>query len=109
MNWLRTRIGKAPRQATILGKTLFLAGAILILGAVFARASLLGINADRADAKLPLFQGLAEAYPDLPTWIVPEGPLGYTIATVLVLAGMALVILGDEARKKEKASRAARW
>lgn len=105
MNWLRSRIGKSPRHATILGKALFLAGAILILGAVFARASMLGLNADRADAKLPLLQTLAEAFPDAATWVVPEGPVGYTIATVLVLIGMALVVLGEDARKRDRS----RW
>ncbi|RYZ00911.1 MAG: hypothetical protein EOO24_15925 [Comamonadaceae bacterium] len=109
MNRLRSRIGKSPRHATILGKALLLAGAILILGAVFARAGLIGINGDRTQAKLPAFQTLAEAYPQYPTWFVPEGPLGYTIAALLVLAGMALVALAEDALKKERAQRAARF
>ena len=52
MKWLRSRIARSPKHALVLGKILFLAGAILILGAVFARAGLLNINAQRAEAKL---------------------------------------------------------
>lgn len=99
MDWLRSRIARAPRQALIAGKTLFLAGAILILGAVFARAGLMALNAERTDAKLPIVHKLAEAYPQYPTWIVPEGPVGYTIAALLVLAGLALTVLAEQAGK----------
>jgi hypothetical protein len=102
MQWLRSRIAQSPRRALVIGKAVFLAGAILILGAVFARASLLAINAERAEAKLPLFQALAQAYPQHPTWIVPEGPLGFSIATVLVVVGLAVTVIADEASKRAR-------
>jgi len=81
----------------ILGKTVFLAGAILIVGAVFARAGLVNLNAQRADARLPPLLTLKEAYPQHPTWLVPEGPVGFSIAAVLVLVGTALTVLAGEA------------
>jgi hypothetical protein len=93
----------------VLGKILFLAGAILILGAVFARAGLVATNAERAEAKLPVLRTLAEAYPQYPTWLVPEGPIGFTLAAVLVLAGMALIVLAEEAAKQERGQRGAWW
>ena len=96
MNWLRSRIARSPRRVRALGKTLFLAGAILILAAVFARAGLVGANAERAQAKLPAFPTLAQAYPQYPTWVVPEGRVGYSIAAILVLLGMALTVLADK-------------
>jgi di/tricarboxylate transporter len=100
MKWLRSRIGRSPTRALVLGKIVFLAGAILILGAVFARAGLMASNSARAEARLPALQTLAEAYPQYPTWLVPEGPVGFTIAAVLVLVGMGLTVLaGDAARQ----------
>lgn len=103
MNWLRSRIARSPRHALILGKIVFLAGAIAILGAVFARAALWNINAQRTEAKLAPLQALAQAYPQYPTWIVPEGPVGYTVSALLVLAGMALTVLASEAQKQDEA------
>lgn len=97
MHWLRSLIARSPRHAFVLGKVLFLAGCILILGAAFARAGISAINADRADARLPALRTLAEAYPQYPTWIVPEGPVGFGIAAVLVLVGMALTVMGEKA------------
>jgi hypothetical protein len=105
MNWLRARIARSPRYALILGKALFLAGAIAILGAVFARAALLNINAVRAEASQAPLRTLAQAYPQYPTWVVPEGPVGYAISALLVLVGMGLTVLASDARKQAEARR----
>lgn len=102
MHGLRSLIARSPKKALALGKTLFLAGAILILGAVFARAGLVALNAERTEAKLPALQTLAEAYPQYPTWVVPEGPVGYTVAALLVLAGMGLTVLAESALKQRR-------
>jgi hypothetical protein len=99
MNWLRSRIRRSPKAALVLGKTVFLAGAILVVGAVFARAGLMAINEERAVAKLPPLQTLSEAFPQYPTWLVPEGPAGFSIAAVLTLVGMAMTVLASEALK----------
>ena len=71
---MKDLIARHPRQAVWLGKGLLLAGSILILGALFARA------------------GYA--------WPVPEGPVVFAIAAGLVLAGVALVHLGEKAAGK---------
>ena len=108
MNWLRSHVARSPARALVLGKAVFLAGAILVLGAVFARASLMGANADRAEAGLATWRTLAEAYPQYPTWFVPEGPVGFVLSAVLVLAGMTLVSLASDALKRQQA-RNGRW
>jgi len=105
MHRLRSLIARSPKHALVLGKTLFLAGAILILGAVFARSGLVAVNAERSEAKLPALHTLAEAYPQYPTWFVPEGPVGFSIAALLVLAGMGLTVLAENDRKRQKPSR----
>src|SRR3954462_7081697 len=100
MNWLRARIARHPGRAMVVGKTLFLAGSILIVGAVFARAGLANHNTARAEAKLPPVSTLAEAYPQYPTWIVPEGPVGFGIAALLVVVGMTITVLAERAGKR---------
>lgn len=105
MNWIHSRIGRSPRLAIVLGKVLLLAGAILVVGAVFARAGLVSMNADRVQTKLPAVQTLAQAYPQYPTELVPEGPAGFTIAALLVLAGTALISLAETAVKRQKERR----
>ena len=100
MDQFRARITRHPKRAMVAGKVLFLAGSILVLGAVFARAGLGSINAERAAAKIQPLRTLAEAYPQYPTWLVPEGPLGYGVAAALVLVGMALIVLAEKAPKR---------
>ena len=95
MEWLRSYIRRYPRRSLVVGKTVFLAGAILVLGAVFARAQLMAANADRANASQPPVTTLREAFPQYPTWPVPEGPVGYGIAAVLVLVGTAVTSLAS--------------
>lgn len=77
---IRSRIAATPQAALILGKAVFLAGAVLILTAVFGRAGMVA--------------------PSL-AWAVPAGPVGYTLAAVLVLAGMYLVVVAGDVIKSE--------
>jgi hypothetical protein len=98
MQWLRSLVARAPRRATLLGKALFLAGGILVLAALFARIGLVSINGERAQAGLATLHSLAEAYPQYPTWIVPEGPVGFGVAALLVIAGMVVIALAEKAR-----------
>jgi len=100
MEWLRSRIARHPRHALVLGKTLFLAGSLLVVTAVFARIAMVSLNGERAQAQLPALKTLAEAYPQYPTWFVPEGPVGFGIAAALVLVGMALTLQAEKAGKR---------
>lgn len=100
MNWLRSLIAQHPWHAMVFGKTVLLAGSILVVGAVFARVGLINLNAERAQAKLPPLHYLAEAFPQYPTWLVPEGPVGFSIAAALVLAGMAVTVLAERGAKR---------
>ena len=92
-------IARHPRHAVVVGKALLLAGGILVLAAVFARIGLANLNAERAGAKLPPVRRLAEAFPQYPTWFVPETVTGFGIAAFLVVAGVTLAVLGEKAKK----------
>lgn len=100
MQSIRALVAQYPRRAMVLGKALLLAGSILVVGAVFARAGLVNTNAERAEARLPPVSTLAEAYPQHPTWLVPEGPVGFGLSAVLVLVGMGLAVLAEKAGKR---------
>ncbi|KQT11366.1 hypothetical protein [Ramlibacter sp. Leaf400] len=100
MQWIRALVAQYPRRALVVGKALLLAGSILVVGAVFARAGLVNTNSERAQAKLPPVYTLAQAYPQHPTWLVPEGPVGFGVSAVLVLVGMGLTVLAEKAGKR---------
>jgi hypothetical protein len=93
-------VARNPKAALVLGKAMFLAGSVLVLGAVFARAALGNLNVDRVQAKLAAFRTLAQAYPQYPTWVVPEGPVGFAISAVLVMAGLALIVRAEKELKR---------
>jgi len=95
MEWLRLRIRRSPKSALVVGKAVFLVGCLLVVGAVFARAGLMAFNQERADTQQPAVQTLAEAFPHYPTWLVPEGPVGFSISALLVLAGMTLTVMAS--------------
>jgi hypothetical protein len=76
MEWLRSLVARSPKAAVAVGKTVFLLGAILVVSALFARAG-------------------------YPSRLAPEGILGYAVAALLILAGMALVVLGGDVEKKD--------
>ncbi|MES2483661.1 MAG: hypothetical protein V4609_16865 [Pseudomonadota bacterium] len=105
MNWLRSLIRQHPMPALVLGKTLLVIGAIMVLSAVFGRTALVAFNTTQAQANLPAAKTLAEAFAQYPTDLVPEGPLGFTIAAVLVLVGMGLTVLAGDAGKKGRGRR----
>lgn len=98
MQWLRSLIARAPKRATAVGKALFLAGGVLVLAALFGRIGLVSLNGERTQAGLSAVRTLADAYPQYPTWFVPEGPLGFAVAALLVLAGMGVIALAEKAR-----------
>lgn len=85
---IRSRIIAAPQAAVILGKSVFLVGAVLILAAVFARAGMV---------------------PPSLAWAVPAGTVGYALAAALVLAGMYLVVVATEVIKDGTEKRKANW
>lgn len=100
MKSIHDLIAQYPKRTVVIGKTFLLAGSILVVGAVFARAGLVNTNAERAEVGLPALRTLAEAYPRRPTWLVPEGPIGFGLSGVLVVVGMGLTLLAEKAAKR---------
>jgi hypothetical protein len=65
-----------PRRLVQAGFAMFFTG-----GAALFLALLAGLGGSNVGA-------LGDRYPDLPTWLVPEGPAGYTTACMMVCWGV---------------------
>jgi hypothetical protein len=81
----RARAGKLARAAIFSGGWLLIASA---LGAVLIKAFSAPIV---LAGKVPP-TSLDEMFPDVPLFWVPEGPLGYGLASLLLLGGIWLAI-----------------
>jgi len=99
MEWLKTQIVLAPKLAHAVGRGLFVLGGLLVIAGLIGRAGMLAINQVRDLGRLPAFQNIAEAYPSLPLWWVPEGWFGYGTAAVLALVGVYVVIAANAVLK----------
>ena len=82
----RNRAGNLARAAIFSGGWLLIAGA---LGAVMMQA----FSAPILQAGNNAPTTLSEVFPQVPLFWVPEGPLGYVVASLLLLAGIWLAIL----------------
>ena len=97
MNWLTRTIAASPQRALIAAKALLLAGGLLVISGMYGRSLLAEANEERTEQNLPLFNTLAESHPHLPTWFVPEGPVGFVVAGAVVLAAIVLATLAKQA------------
>lgn len=97
--WLLGVILAEPKLFRSIGRGLAGAGAWMIAIGLFAHNILdvLGRLQGRVGLRGPA--SLAEMYPTLPTWWIPETWLGYTLAVSLMVAGIALARL---ARRLER-------
>lgn len=69
-------LAPTPRRMVQAGLASFFGGTIALLLALLSQL--------REDPGVLL----ADRYPDLPTWWVPEGPAGYALATTMVCWGV---------------------
>lgn len=89
-----------PSRLLVLGRGLFKAGAVLILVGLFgnivtsAPATLLNMTGQVAASRT-----LAQVYPSLPVWWIPETVVGYFFASMLMAAGLYFVLVGKRLRK----------
>lgn len=75
---LAQSLARAPGRLVKAGLTMFFAGAGALLCAAIAQLA----------APQAAGEELAARFPSLPTWFVPESPLGYTAACLLVCWGV---------------------
>lgn len=108
MEWLKTQIALYPKLAAMIGQALYSVGGFLIVAGLIARAGMLAINTGRGRAGLPLFKGLAEAYPQYSLWFVPESVFGYIVAGVIAALGIYVAVTAKAMLKAMIGSRSRR-
>ena len=77
LNTMTQWFAGAPRRLVQGGLSMFFAGGAALLA---------GLVAQVVDAQAGV--ALAQRFPEMPTWFVPEGPAGYTLAASLVCWGV---------------------
>ena len=77
LNTMSQWFAGTPRRLVQGGLSMFFAG---------TAAMLLGAAGPGGCGRAPSM--LADRYPDLPTWFVPEGPVGYAAAATMVCWGV---------------------
>ncbi|CAN7782480.1 hypothetical protein LJR296_008114 [Cupriavidus necator] len=97
MDWLPAFLLERPRRLLVTGRLFVYLGGLWciagIAGAFATRA--IGILQHTARSAAPSLQ-LADLYPGLPTWWVPESWLGALPAIALVAFGLWLVAVGNK-------------
>lgn len=84
-----------PRRLVALGRALVHAGAFLLVFGAIGHAAMVSVSAAQGDAtrKYPAV-ALAETLPGFLSWLMPESVLGFGLALLLLVAGLAAVLTG---------------
>ncbi|QRF62826.1 hypothetical protein [Variovorax paradoxus] len=86
---------REPRRLIGLGKNLVLTSAfILLIGAIGNVATGVGSITQGMGKQVVATRALAELYPSIPTWWVPESIVGCLPAIVLMVFGLSIASLG---------------
>ena len=89
-----------PRRLENLGRTLVSIGATIILSGLLGHVAVTAIGAvSGLTGQANTVKTLAEIYPSLPTWWIPERILGALPAILAVAIGSWLNLTGKELRR----------
>lgn len=89
-----------PRRLIGLGKNFIRAGGfILVLGAIGHAATVSVSVAQSLGKQMVNPQGLADLYPSIPTWFVPESIVGCVPAVLLMIIGFSIASLGERLKR----------
>lgn len=89
-----------PRRLMSLGRALLRAGWFILFAGAIGHAAIRATAAVHSIAKQAgVPNALADIYPSLPTWWVPESLIGCLPALLLVGAGLWLVSLGRQLQR----------
>lgn len=89
-----------PVRLEDLGRILALFGAAIILAGLFGHVAVTALGAANSLAgQTHIVKSLADIYPSLPTWWIPEGLLGTLPAIFIIAAGIWLNATGKQLRR----------
>lgn len=85
-----------PSRLRTLGHTLINGAGLLLLIGVIAQVAVTAISGLRnLTGGASQVASLAQIYPELPTWWIPEGPLGYLLCAATLGVGLVLTSLAS--------------
>lgn len=91
-----------PQRLIDSGWLLTLAGFILLFSGLWGLVTTTSVNAVSSVAPgvtAPPSKVLADIYPMLPTWWIPESPLGFVLPVVLIILGWIVAMAGKQIKR----------
>lgn len=88
-----------PRRLESLGGTLASIGVTVILAGLLGHVAVVATGSIGSLAGPRTVKTLAEIYPSLPTWWIPEGVVGGLPALILTASGIWLNVTGKRIRR----------
>jgi hypothetical protein len=89
-----------PSRIVSLGSGTFSLGSGLIIAGLIGAVGTTAINRLPTLAHSPVdTKTLAEIYPDLPTWWIPESSIGFFLSFVLAMIGVVVALHGKQVSK----------
>lgn len=86
-----------PSRLRALGHALINGAGLLLLIGVIAQVAVAAVSGVMTLAGgASHVASLAQIYPELPTWWIPEGPLGYVLCAVTLGVGIVLTSLAGK-------------
>jgi hypothetical protein len=90
---------RSPRMWRVAGAAAFNIAGLFIVCGLIGRAALTAMAAAGAIGKQSDPATLAQMYPTLPTWWIPEGPIGYVTAALIAVGGAWIAVAARKAMK----------
>jgi hypothetical protein len=84
-----------PGRISGIGKLIFQLGAFLFVAGAIGRVATIATNIlPTVSKQLQASKALADIYPAVPLWWVPESWIGLTMSVLLIVSGVCLVSYG---------------
>lgn len=95
LDYLLTLIAREPRRTIALGHAIArVANFVLVAGLLGKVATIVADMVRSMGRQEPAHATLADMFPGVPTWWVPESEFGFAMAVLCVVAGFALTATG---------------
>ena len=86
-----------PGRISGIGRLIFQLGAFLLVAGAIGRVATSAINIlPTVSKQLQTSKALADIYPTLPLWWVPESWIGLTMSVLLMVSGICLASYGKD-------------
>lgn len=91
---------KQPERIMTFGVAFFSLGSVLLFVGLAGHLMVTLSNMGRQIAKLSFNTSLNNAYPEFPSWWIPESYIGYLLALLLIAVGLFLKAYGKKFKRQ---------